>query len=118
VSRDNEPNAPLTAVVGIVGAVLLFVVIVLLQAVFNREDRAEQRRKAEATPADQLTLVRSEQQEILNSYRWIDEKSGVVAIPIDRAMRLLVERGEGLVAGSPAARGAAAPANGGAPSGR
>jgi hypothetical protein len=103
VARDSEPNAPLTAVIGIVGAVLLFVVIVLLQAFFYHEDRAEQRRKAEAAPADQLALVRAEQQEVLSGYRWIDRRSGVVGIPVERAMRLLLERGESAVIGSPAA---------------
>jgi len=36
-------------------------------------------------------LMKQEQQ--LNSYGWVDEKSGVAHIPIDRAMQLLVERG-------------------------
>jgi hypothetical protein len=33
------------------------------------------------------------EQEILNSYGWIDRKAGVVRIPIDRAMRLVLQRG-------------------------
>jgi hypothetical protein len=33
------------------------------------------------------------QQDILNSYGWVDRQSGVVRIPIDRAMRLTLERG-------------------------
>ena len=36
-------------------------------------------------------LVRQEGQ--LNSYDWVDQKSGVVRIPIERAMELTVERG-------------------------
>jgi hypothetical protein len=30
---------------------------------------------------------------VLNSYGWVDRKSGIVRIPIDRAVELLVERG-------------------------
>jgi len=33
------------------------------------------------------------QNETLSSYDWVDQKSGVVRIPIDRAMDLLAERG-------------------------
>ncbi len=33
------------------------------------------------------------QEEQLNSYGWVDEKSGVAHIPIERAMQLTVERG-------------------------
>jgi len=34
---------------------------------------------------------------MLNEYRWIDRKAGIVAIPVDRAMELLIQRGEPLV---------------------
>ena len=30
---------------------------------------------------------------VLNSYGWVDRESGVVRIPIDRALKLLAERG-------------------------
>jgi hypothetical protein len=30
---------------------------------------------------------------VLNSYGWVDRKSGIVRIPIDRAVKLLTERG-------------------------
>jgi len=36
-------------------------------------------------------LMKQEQE--LNSYGWVDEKSGVAHIPIERAMQLIVQRG-------------------------
>jgi len=36
---------------------------------------------------------RLQEETALNSYGWVDEKAGVVHIPIERAMRLIVERG-------------------------
>jgi hypothetical protein len=36
-------------------------------------------------------LVQEEQ--TLNSYDWVDQKAGVVRIPIDRAMQLIAQRG-------------------------
>jgi hypothetical protein len=36
---------------------------------------------------------RLKEEQILNSYDWVDQKAGVVRIPIDRAMQLLAQRG-------------------------
>jgi hypothetical protein len=41
----------------------------------------------------QLNGFLTNEDEILYSYGWVDEKTGTVRIPIDRAMDLLVERG-------------------------
>ncbi len=43
--------------------------------------------------AQEWRTLRAEQQEVLSSYGWIDEENGVVRIPVERAMSLLVERG-------------------------
>lgn len=40
-----------------------------------------------------LNSVRENEERTLNSYGWIDEKSGVARIPIDRAMQLIVQQG-------------------------
>jgi len=44
-------------------------------------------------PYEYLRDFRANQDAALNGYRWVDRGKGVVAIPIDRAMQLLVERG-------------------------
>ena len=41
----------------------------------------------------QLDGVRMKEENTLNSYGWVDEGSGVVHIPIQRAMQLVVEQG-------------------------
>jgi hypothetical protein len=41
----------------------------------------------------QLNSERMEEERQLNSYGWVDEKSGVVRIPIERAMELTAQRG-------------------------
>ena len=41
----------------------------------------------------QLNSDRVKEEQQLNSYGWVDEKSGVVRIPIERAMELVVQRG-------------------------
>jgi hypothetical protein len=42
--------------------------------------------------ADMRSYLQS-QQSLLNSYAWIDRQNGIVRLPIDRAMELLLERG-------------------------
>jgi len=41
----------------------------------------------------QLNSIRLEEENTLNSYGWVDQKAGVVRIPIDRAMDLIAEHG-------------------------
>jgi hypothetical protein len=41
----------------------------------------------------EITDFRLQEERTLNSYGWVDEKVGVVHIPIERAMQLIVERG-------------------------
>jgi hypothetical protein len=48
---------------------------------------------------EQLARLRAEQQEQMNSYGWVDEKAGVVRVPIDRAMDLVVEESAGRESG-------------------
>ena len=43
-------------------------------------------------PGD-LARLRAEEEATLSTYDWVDRGAGIVRIPIDQAMRLLVERG-------------------------
>jgi len=44
-------------------------------------------------PADELKALRQHEDELLNNYGWVDQKAGVVRIPIDKAMDLMAQRG-------------------------
>ena len=87
--RYDDPNVSASAVIGIIGAILLFVVIVALQALFYSAEEAERARKVHGRAGEEAERLTAEQQEILNSYRWIDQQAGVVGIPIERAMELV-----------------------------
>ncbi|MEW6337969.1 MAG: hypothetical protein AB1625_11290 [Acidobacteriota bacterium] len=86
----GDPNTPATVVVGVLSAVLLFALVVMLQAVFYWAEKAENRRKVVAVAPEELAGLRAAQLEQLHSYRWVDQNAGVVAIPIERAMALVV----------------------------
>ena len=47
----------------------------------------------QVTPARDLRQYLDQQDAVLNSYGWVDQKAGVVRIPIDRAMNLLLQKG-------------------------
>lgn len=61
-------------------------------------------------PWAELESLRSEQLSRLESYGWLDEEGGVVHIPVERAMELLVERGVPARADGPAPNFGLAPA--------
>jgi hypothetical protein len=49
--------------------------------------------RLQAHPSQDLKVYLARQEEILNSYGWIDRKNGVVRIPIQRAMSILLRNG-------------------------
>ncbi len=91
MSTNGNPSASLIALVGVVGVILVFVVIVGLQTLFYNVQKAEIEEKVYSQIPEELSRLRSQQLEQLNRYRWIDEKGGVVGVPIDRAMDLVVK---------------------------
>lgn len=66
-----------------------------VEALYERAARRERARKDSViTPASTASL-RAQQRELLRSYEWIDEKAGIVGLPIERAMDI-VAAGQGL----------------------
>lgn len=102
---EGDPKAGLTLVVGIVGALVLVMIIVGLQALYYDVEN-EIVSEIYAEPNLDVKLVRAQQLELLNSYGWVDREQGVVRIPIDRAMELLIAepRGGAGMAGEETAR--------------
>ena len=49
--------------------------------------------RLQVDPRDDLANLRRSENEVLDSYAWIDRNAGVVRIPIEQAMKLIAERG-------------------------
>lgn len=49
--------------------------------------------RLQSAPVDDLIALRQWEEEKLSGYGWVDRDAGVVRIPIERAMKLTVERG-------------------------
>ena len=60
-------------------------------------------------PVADLNKFRAQEEEILNSYGWVDKSQNIAHIPIERAMDVLVARGLPVMQASNRAKAAAAP---------
>jgi len=106
--RDVSPRVIAALVVGL--AALTVVAAVLMWGSFAYfQRRAEQARESpsplreervlpppprlQVAPEADLQAVRQKEEERLSSYGWIDREAGVVRIPIEHAMELLLKRG-------------------------
>lgn len=49
--------------------------------------------RLEEHPAIELQQLHAQEDRVLSSYGWVDKKTGVVRIPIDRAKDLMLQRG-------------------------
>ena len=58
-----------------------------------------------SAPTD-LKQYKAAQEGILNSYGWVDQQAGIVRIPIDRAMDILLQEGLPVRGATPAKRDA------------
>ena len=60
--------------------------------------------RLQVDPAQALREMRAAEDAILKSYGWVDHTAGIVRIPIDRAIEVLVERGLPVRATQPGSR--------------
>jgi hypothetical protein len=107
---DIRPRIVLAGALGLLVALLLtLVIITLLEAVWTGippsvsrpEELIEGRQAAptpaaprlEAQPGQDFPAYRAASEQKLNAYRWVDRNSGTVAIPIDRAIDIVAQRG-------------------------
>jgi hypothetical protein len=117
--RDNpevaheESDINVRAVLGFAAALLVVGVIihVLLAVLFGYYTReaaqvprvfpmsADQQQQAppeprlQTNPQEDLRQLRAREDVVLRGYEWVDKNAGVARIPIDEAMKLVVQRG-------------------------
>ena len=89
-TRHSDLNLPTIAAYAILALVILFNGVVWLEAFYHANEEHEITRKLVNPPVQEVVDYHREQEEILSSYRWIDQSRGVVGLPIERAMELVV----------------------------
>jgi hypothetical protein len=58
-----------------------------------QQNRLPPEPRLQINPRQDLRDLRAHEDDILNSYGWVDKNAGVVRIPIDHAMKLTLQRG-------------------------
>lgn len=97
--EEKDANAPVTAVIGLIGTVLLIISVIWLQGLYSKTGNAEMTRKQIMGMYDEVLSLKAEQRAELNDYAWVNRDAGVVEIPIDRAIEVVASRYTG---GAPA----------------
>lgn len=87
----TDPDALSTITVGIVGTILVVVVVLFVQGLYESVNRSEFERKVVATAPEELRSLRAAQLTRLHATGWVDRKYGYVAIPIEKSMELLAK---------------------------
>ncbi len=103
---DAHPNAVLIFIGGLGASLIIVWIIIYGMFVFlaHRRETAEQfplvkqnqippEPRLETAPGVQFRELRAREDAILNTYGWVNRDTGVVRIPIDRAMDLIAQRG-------------------------
>ncbi|HEY6211864.1 MAG TPA: hypothetical protein VIW45_06245 [Vicinamibacterales bacterium] len=59
----------------------------------QQENRLPPEPRLQTHPREDLRELRAQEDQILTTYGWVDRNAGVVRVPIDQAMKMLVQRG-------------------------
>jgi hypothetical protein len=59
----------------------------------GHETRLPPEPRLQVAPREDLRELQTDQQALLDGYRWVDKAAGIVRIPIGEAMKLTVQRG-------------------------
>ena len=59
----------------------------------NAQEQVPPPPRIEENPWSELQTLRAQEDRILSTYEWVDRKTGIIRIPIDRAMELQLQRG-------------------------
>ncbi len=86
----TDLNLGMIATLGVASSFAVAAIIIATQAWFGFEVRQELQTKSIQQVNDDLNNLRLEQVRKITTYRWPDQKASRVAIPIDRAMTLVV----------------------------
>ena len=109
MAMRQEVNAPLILTVGVVSGVLLVILMLGTHAWFLFEEQTEVRVKSEQVTPMSLQNLIHEQRTNLAAYRWANAEKTVVQIPIEDAMKQIVQTGGKLPATRPTTRPATRP---------
>jgi len=90
VPGRGDPKVGTLLYVGAIGILLLVASFIGLLAYHRWTKEQEMYTKVISKPQAELIRLEMKQLEEIGGYRWIDPKKGIVGIPIERAMEIMV----------------------------
>jgi hypothetical protein len=88
--NNYDVNVSMIIFVALLGAILTTSVVLGMQVLYYRYEAGVETSPKFSEPEVKLQKLQAEQRAQLTEYRLLDAKKGIVAIPIDRAMELVV----------------------------
>ncbi len=89
MERDDVPTSTV-ALVGAIGVLALLVILLGLDVLYRRVAAWQEAVKNTVEPRPSVAAALAEEEALLHEYRLVDAKNGVVRIPIQRAIELVV----------------------------
>ncbi len=90
MTKYDDVNTPVIAAVGLLAVLGLVAFVLLLQVFYYHVEAQVEQTNVIGQPPVELINLETQQQGRLASYQWDDAKKKFVAIPIDRAMDLVL----------------------------
>ena len=89
--EKDRIDTPRTLVYGSLATVWVVIAVIALQGFFFTAESSLESGRLAAAPSTQGQMVKAEQQSKLVDLRWADKQSGRLIIPIDDAMRVVLD---------------------------
>lgn len=94
MAQREQANVPLLMTIGAVSGVMVIVLSIGIQAWFLREMQREVHAKWDDAPIQPLTDKRNAELRNISTYRLVDQERGRAAIPIDDAIKIVVQQNQ------------------------
>jgi hypothetical protein len=90
MTKYDDVNTPVIAAIGLLSVLSLVAFVLLLEVgYYQMSDQLSQQANVDQTELEVSNLMVAQEQQMAG-YAWINEKKGIVAIPINRAMDLVL----------------------------
>jgi hypothetical protein len=91
MTENDNIDSKLIAIIGAISTVILILTVLLLQTLFYTMTDRQTARMQPPVEWPALAAYKMQQADKLEGgYRWVDQAKGIVTLPIDRAMSLVV----------------------------
>jgi len=88
--EDDRPRNGLIAFITLITCIVLISFVIFVRELFKSWGEEELQRKVYTVQSEQLKDLRATEKQKLSKYQWVSQKDGVVRIPTDRAMELVI----------------------------